>query len=86
MPAPSAEALQQLRQHVDSVMAAPQPAAGPQMAAQLDFCSVWPTAKPILQAVAGVIGFIPGIGTGAGPALNALISVGDQIFNATCKK
>jgi len=97
----SPEALQQLRQHVDGVLAmaaAPAAAAGPAAAASLpaatapqiaaapDFCSLWPTAKPVLQAVGGIIGFIPGVGAGAGPVLNSLVSVGDQIYNSTCKK
>jgi hypothetical protein len=62
MPQLSTQTLQQLRQHIDGVLSAPAPAAGPQMAAAGDFCSIWPTAKPILQAVAGVIGFIPASG------------------------
>jgi GH25 family lysozyme M1 (1,4-beta-N-acetylmuramidase) len=107
----SPEALQQLRQHVDSVLAAatapaaaaspaatvapqiaPAAAAGPaatvapQIAAEQDFCSLWPTAKPVLQAVGGIVGFIPGVGAGAGPVLNSLVSVGDQIYNSTCKE
>jgi len=80
----STSSLQELRQQLDNALKAP-PAAAPQMAAQADFCTVWPTAKPILQAVAGVIGFIPGVGAGAGPVLNALITVGDQVYGATCK-
>jgi hypothetical protein len=89
MPAPvqalSNDALQQLRAQVDLALSAP-PAAAPKIAAAPDFCSLWPEAKPILQAVGGIIAFIPGIGAGAGPIMNALISVGDQIYNTTCKK
>ena len=81
----SASSLQKLRQQIDSSLKAPPPAAAPQIAAQADFCSLWPTAKPILQAVAVVIGFIPGVGAGAGPVLTALITVGDQVYGATCK-
>jgi hypothetical protein len=85
MPPPSTSTLQDLRQQFDNALKAPAPAAAPQVAVAADFCSVWPTAKPVLQAVAGVIGFIPGVGAGAGPILNALITVGDQVYGATCK-
>jgi hypothetical protein len=87
MPA-STPSLQELRQQLDNALRAPAPAA-PAPAAPAgvqDFCTLWPTAKPILQAVAGIIGFIPGVGAGAGPVLNALVTVGDQVFDATCKK
>jgi hypothetical protein len=77
--------LQQLRAHVDSVLASPTAFAGPQVAATPDFCTLWPTAKPILQAVVGIVGFIPGVGAAAGPVLNALNTVGDQIYNSTCQ-
>jgi len=85
MAAPSQEAIQQFRAHVDAVLAEPPSfaAGGPQTA---DFCTLWPTAKPILQAAGGIIGFIPGVGAGAAPILNALVSVGDQIYNSTCGK
>jgi hypothetical protein len=82
MPA-STPSLQELRQQLDNALRAPAPAAP---AGVQDFCTLWPTAKPILQAVAGIIGFIPGVGAGAGPVLNALVTVGDQVFDATCKK
>jgi hypothetical protein len=86
MPQVSPSSLQELRQQIDSSLKAPPPAAAPQAGGpQADFCSLWPTAKPILQAVAGVISFIPGVGTGAGPVLTALITVGDQVYGATCK-
>ena len=81
----SQESLKQLRAHLDSALAAP-PVPVAHAEAAPDFCSLWPTAKPILQAVGGIIGFIPGVGAGAGPILNALVSVGDQIYGTTCKK
>ena len=80
-------ALQQLREQMDAAIKQPlptPPAATAAAAAQLDFCKVWPTAKPILQALVGIITFIPGFGAGAATALNALIAVGDQVFKATC--
>jgi hypothetical protein len=85
MPGPSQEANQQFRAQIDAALAQPPSFAtgGPQT---MDFCTLWPTAKPILQAVGGIIGFIPGVGAGAGPVLNALVSVGDQIYNSTCGK
>ncbi len=88
MPALAQDALLQLRAHMDAALAMPPAAttAAPSAAAAPDFCSLWPTAKPILQAVSGIIGFIPGVGAGAGPILIALISVGDQIYSSTCKK
>jgi len=88
----SKDALQELRQHMDAAMAQPMPApAGAEKFAAAaagggaDFCSIWPNVKPVLQAVVGIIVFIPGLGTAAATALNGLLAVGDQIFKATCK-
>jgi hypothetical protein len=85
MPQVSTASLQEMRQQIDNALKAPVPPAAPGAGAQQDFCSLWPTAKPILQAIAGIVGFIPGVGAGAGPVLNALITVGDQVYGATCK-
>jgi len=87
------QALQQLRQHLDAALALAQPTLGAAPAAAraaaagapLNFCSVWPSAKPILQGVAGIVILFPGLGATASTALNALLSVGDQVFNSTCK-
>jgi hypothetical protein len=97
MPAPSPpelspQVLQQLRQHIDAALV--EPAAMAEAAAAhraapgmpADFCSFWPGAKPVLQTVAGLIVFIPGPGTSAAAALNALIVVGDQIYRGTCHR
>jgi hypothetical protein len=79
-------ALQQLREQMDAAIAQPQPvphvaaAIGPQ-----DFCKIWPTAKPVLEVLVGIVVLIPGLGAGAAAALRALIVVGDQVFKATCK-
>ena len=87
----SPQALQQLRQHLDAALVHPMPAAAPAparaaaAAAPANFCSIWPTAKPILQGIAGIIILFPGFGATASTALNALLSVGDQVFNSTCK-
>lgn len=81
------QTLQQLRQQINAAMVVPMPApAAAPPGAPLDFCTVWPTAKPILQALSGIIALIPGLGMGAAAALAALLTVGDQVFNATCKK
>ncbi len=78
----SPSTVRELRTIIDQHTSAPvaPPAAPP----SLDFCTVWPEAKPILQALAGVAGFIPGPGAAAGPILTALVSVGDTIFKQTC--
>ncbi|WEK04966.1 MAG: hypothetical protein P0Y65_01555 [Candidatus Devosia phytovorans] len=49
-----------------------------------DFCSLWPTAKPILQLLSSIAFLIPGVGAGAGAVLAGLIKVGDQIHADTC--
>lgn len=49
-----------------------------------DFCSIWKAARPILEAVSGFIGFIPGLGATAGAVLRGLIKVGDMIYEAQC--
>ncbi|MBO4225109.1 hypothetical protein [Bradyrhizobium neotropicale] len=51
-----------------------------------DFCSIWPQAKPVLGFVAGIVAFIPGLGTTAGAVLQGLIKVGDQISAEVCKQ
>lgn len=59
---------------------APLGGAGP----SANFCTIWPEAKPILQLLAGIVIFIPGVGAAAGPVLTALIAVGDSVFQQTC--
>jgi hypothetical protein len=84
MPNLSVEALQQLRQQVDQALMAPAAPAPEAAQAPTNFCTVWPSAKPILQAVSGVVAFIPGLGKTAAAVLAALLTLGDQIFNSTC--
>jgi hypothetical protein len=59
---------------------APLGGAGP----SANFCTIWPEAKPILQVLAGIVVFIPGVGAAAGPVLMSLIAVGDSVFQQTC--
>ncbi|MFG1215079.1 hypothetical protein V5F72_22565 [Xanthobacter flavus] len=59
--------------------------AGLQKGVGNDFCNIWPKAKPLLEVAATVLVFIPGAGTIAGPVLNGLIKIGDQIFAETCR-
>ena len=63
------------------------PAAAAAVMAPQNFCNLWPKAKPVLQLVVGIIGFlpIPGGGIVAGGILNGLITLGDQIYEQTCK-
>jgi len=49
-----------------------------------NFCEIWKKAKPILEAVSGFIGFIPGLGSTAGAVLKGLIKVGDMVYDAQC--
>jgi hypothetical protein len=44
-----------------------------------NFCSIWKQAKPVLQFIAGIVAFIPGLGKTAAAVLAGLIKVGDQI-------
>jgi hypothetical protein len=86
----SSQMLQQLRQHVDAALATPPAAPAAAPAAVTDFCAIWPTAKQVLQFLVGILTIlpipIPGGGAAAAAALNALISVGDQIYQGTCSK
>jgi hypothetical protein len=50
-----------------------------------DFCKLWPTAKPILTAVSGIVLLFPGLGQTAAGILAGLIAVGDKIAKDTCK-
>jgi hypothetical protein len=52
--------------------------------APLDFCEIWPTAKPILQMIAGIAPFIPGVGVAAGGTISALTAVGQAFFDKEC--
>jgi hypothetical protein len=61
------------------------PAAPPGVAAAPpDFCAIWPTAKPVLQTLAGLVVLIPGFGAPAAAALTALIAAGQAIYDQTC--
>jgi hypothetical protein len=81
----SPQVLQQLRAQMDAALKAPHAAAAAAAAPTAgDFCTVWPTVKPILQALSGIITLIPGFGPTAAAALTALLTVGDQIFKGTC--
>ena len=91
----SAASLQEVRREIDAALSLPAArpptggrATGTIASASLegDFCSLWPEAKPILEAIGGIIGIIPGLGTGAGAILKALTSLGDQIYGSTCNK
>lgn len=93
MPLDATQLAQEITEHVRA--AAAQSAGGP--AAQAaggataeavggDFCSIWPQAKPVLGFVAGIVAFIPGLGTTAGAVLQGLIKVGDQISAEVCRQ
>lgn len=62
-------------------MVAPMAAAG---APGGNFCSLWPTAKPLLELAAKVLPLIPGVGAIAGPILEGLIKIGDQLHADSC--
>ncbi len=86
----SDNALLEMRQQIDVSLGAHRSATAQAAAAaaphsiQGDFCAVWPSAKPILDVIAGVAVFIPGAGAAAGPVLKALTTIGDQIYGSTC--
>lgn len=73
----SKQSIQELRKTVNEAMReAPAPPGGVAAAeGDFDFCSVWKTAKPILQIIAALPLPIPGLSA----AIHALITVGDQI-------
>lgn len=48
------------------------------------FCSDWPTAKTVLQALQPLLSGIPGIGIFAGPAIGIVIAAGDAAYKAFC--
>ena len=80
----------QIRIVIDqSLTSTPTPLAGgggaaPIGGAPVSFCSVWPPAKPILQALVPIVSAIPGAGKAAAAVLNSLIVVGDSVFQQTC--
>jgi hypothetical protein len=81
----SATSATELRAIVDANLAAPAAAPPPSAAgAPQDFCTIWPTAKPVLQTLAGLAMLIPGQGTAAAAALTALLVAGQAIFDQTC--
>jgi hypothetical protein len=80
----SASSAASLRAVIDQSLAAPPAPPLGGAVAPVNFCSIWPGAKPILQALVPVVSAIPGIGATAGPVLTALISVGDAIYQQTC--
>jgi hypothetical protein len=64
---------------------AKQPAMGAAAAVHPDFCTLWPEAKPILQLLAHLARFIPGVGATAGAVLTALLGVADEVYDSSCK-
>ncbi|MGU3493305.1 hypothetical protein ACLBXM_04610 [Xanthobacteraceae bacterium A53D] len=44
-----------------------------------EFGAIWVKAKPLLNMAATLLPLLPGAGTIAGPVLNGLIKIGDQI-------
>jgi hypothetical protein len=71
----------------EKVAAAAAPAgAVAAMGAGVDFCAIWPKVKPILETIAGIAAFIPGIGSTAGAVLKGLLQIGDKIAAETCGK
>lgn len=79
---------QQLRMAFDNAAATAGEELGMAPAPEpIDFCVIWPKAKPILTAIATVIVFlpIPGVSTGAGAVLRGLIGVGDEMQKTLCK-
>jgi mono/diheme cytochrome c family protein len=79
----SANSANELRAIINANLAVPAAPPGVQPAPP-DFCAIWPTAKPILQTLAGVVILIPGFGAAAAAALTALIAAGQVIFDQTC--
>lgn len=59
-------------------------ALGPRVAAPPEFCKVWPQAKPILDGIGPLLGFIPGYGTVAAAALRGLLEVGQHVYDQSC--
>lgn len=54
-------------------------------AEQGGFCSVWPTAKPVLQTIATVLKSVPGVGSTLGPIIEAMIGIVDGAFQEVCR-
>ncbi|MHB0722168.1 hypothetical protein ACX4M5_04590 [Roseomonas mucosa] len=82
----SPEVATELRKIIDQSLSSQPPTISPPLAADAkhDFCGIWPTAKPVLQGLSGLVIFFPGFGQAAAAALTALIGVGDQIYKQTC--
>jgi hypothetical protein len=79
----SANAANEMRAIIDANLTVPGAPAPP--GAPPDFCSIWPSAEPIIKTLAGVVVFIPGFGAAAGAALTALSAAGQAIYNSTCQ-
>jgi hypothetical protein len=47
-----------------------------------DFDEIWPKAVPVLDAVAGLVRFIPGVGVAA-PVISGLVAVGNALHDAS---
>jgi hypothetical protein len=81
----SPSTIKELRGVIDnSLVVQTAPTSAPVGGAPLDFCTVWPEAKPVVQALSGIVALIPGFGSAAAAALTALLAVGDTVFKQTC--
>lgn len=66
----------------ESVREQPRQAVTAEAALGDNFCSIWPKAKPALEMVLTLLGFIsPQISA----VLKGLIKVGDEIYAQTCR-
>jgi hypothetical protein len=81
----SPQTLQELRMHIDASLAE-SAFMGPVEAAALpvEFCKIWPNAKPLLDALSGIAVLVPGYGSAAAASLRALIAVGEAIRKEAC--
>ena len=79
----SANAANEMRAIINSNLTVPGAPAVP--GAPPDFCSIWPTAEPIIKTLASLIVFFPGFGAAAGAALVALSAAGQAVYNSTCQ-
>ena len=69
-----------IKEHMDSMPMA-QGLGGD---AKTVFCKDWPTVKPVLAALGGLLSAIPGVGVFAGPAIAVVTTAGDAASRALC--
>jgi hypothetical protein len=81
--------LAQIKQHLDRMLPGVStldnhPSIAAPSVSQMDFCTVWPEAVPLLTLLSQFVGFIPGAGMIGATVLSGLLTAGSTAHGQLC--